>query len=164
MEQTLHVLLPHRKGEALGLACNPKMAVRKLLSETSAEKVLHINDCITAVNHLPVANLNELTAAVSATPGPTIVLTVRRQRRSSSQTMESSRRDTHLDSNEPGRLVVVFTWHRDGPRLGLAIKQLCTSIVVSRCTPRSLAAQLLMPGDVIIAVNTTRWRSSFLHA
>lgn len=114
-------------------------------------QALHVGDRVVSVDGAPVATLDELTAAVergSSSDCSTVVLQVLRRR--PRPEYESAAARDFDDGVE--RLCMVLAWRPNGPRLGLAIKQLNGAIVVSRCTDGSLAAAVLVPGDVIESV------------
>jgi S1-C subfamily serine protease len=119
----VHVLLQYSRVEPLGIACNSQLIVRTILEGSPAAKVVQAGDRIIRVNDSPIDSLQTLTRVVAATKTPTILFVLIRE------CVASLYDNCTL---QPGNklITVELLWSNEGPRLGLAIKQVTNCNVV----------------------------------
>ena len=150
------VILPHHNDHPLGIACDSRLVVRNVHANSLASRVMKPGDRIQAANGRLVTSLDELSAVINENSACVIVFHLVRKCTNS---------DTNCTRSDAVRMKVGLTWIRDGPRLGVAIKQVGinsslnfyfqvdASIIVSRITTDSLASHVLKLDDVIVGVD-----------
>jgi len=121
------VLLPHGPAVPLGISCNNRLIIRQLDAMSLADKVLRVGDRVLAVDDTQVNTLDDLARCITHNQKCIIVLRV--QLRGMHRAIPA-----HDDCGD--RVRIALTWLRNGPKLGMAIKQVRVHLTTCSYTVR----------------------------